>query len=218
MMAINEHRSSQELQREIDLQRENLEASLDSLQAQVEVETRTRLVELDDVDRYERSELIVISTGSQGEPFSALSLLASGEHRRLEVGEGDTVILASSLIPGNEQAVFRNINGLFKRGARVVHSGTAAVHVSGHASRDELVLFHNILEPEYVIPVHGEHRHLRAHAEIATLTGALDDHVLYIAHKRSVFSKYAQYHRLEFVLKPIPHENTRYTKGHSAVL
>jgi ribonuclease J len=136
------------------------------------------LVDLQDVDRFDRDELIVISTGSQGEPFSALSLLASGEHRRLDVGEGDLVILASSLIPGNEQAVFRNINGLFRRGAKVVHSGTAPVHVSGHASRDELVLFHNIVEPEYVVPVHGEHRHLSAHRDIAELTGCLPDHVL----------------------------------------
>jgi ribonuclease J len=135
------------------------------------------LVELDQVDRHDRSDLIVISTGSQGEPFSALSLLASGEHRRLEVGEGDTVILASSLIPGNEQAVFRNINGLFKRGARVIHSGTAPVHVSGHASRDELILFHNVLEPENFVPVHGEHRHLSAHRDIAELTGCLPEHI-----------------------------------------
>jgi ribonuclease J len=136
------------------------------------------LVELNDVDRHDRSKLIVISTGSQGEPFSALSLLASGEHRRLEVGEGDTVILASSLIPGNEQAVFRNINGLFKRGARVIHSGTAPVHVSGHASRDELILFHNIVEPEYFVPVHGEHRHLSAHRDVAEATGCLPEHIL----------------------------------------
>jgi ribonuclease J len=136
------------------------------------------LVELHEVDRFERSELIVISTGSQGEPFSALSLLASGEHRRLEVGEGDTVILASSLIPGNEQAVFRNINGLYRRGARVIHGGTAPVHVSGHASRDELILFHNIIEPEYFVPVHGEHRHMSAHRDVAELTGCLPEHVL----------------------------------------
>ena len=135
------------------------------------------LVELDQVDRYERDELIVISTGSQGEPFSALSLLAAGEHRRMEVGEGDTVILASSLIPGNEQAVFRNINGLFKRGCRVIHSGLAPVHVSGHASRDELILFHNILEPEHFVPVHGEHRHLAAHRDIAELTGCVPEHI-----------------------------------------
>ncbi len=131
-----------------------------------------------DVDRYDRRELIVVSTGSQGEPFSALSLMASGDHRSLEVGEGDLVILASSLIPGNEQAVFRSINNLSRRGCTVVHGGIAPVHVSGHASREDLTLFHNILEPEYVVPVHGEHRHLRAHAEIATLTGCLEDHVL----------------------------------------
>ncbi|MEX1178001.1 MAG: ribonuclease J [Nitriliruptor sp.] len=138
----------------------------------------TDLVELHDVDRYDRSELIVISTGSQGEPFSALSLLASGEHRRLEVGEGDTVILASSLIPGNEQAVFRNINGLYKRGARVIHGGTSPVHVSGHASRDELILFHNIVEPEYFVPVHGEHRHMSAHRDVAEATGCLPEHII----------------------------------------
>ncbi|MTV23967.1 ribonuclease J [Nitriliruptoraceae bacterium ZYF776] len=136
------------------------------------------LVELHDIDKHDPRSLVVISTGSQGEPFSALSLIASGEHRKLQVGEGDLVILASSLIPGNEQAVFRNINGLFKRGARVVHSGTAPVHVSGHASRDELILFHNILEPEHVVPVHGEHRHLSAHRDIAELTGCLPEHVL----------------------------------------
>jgi ribonuclease J len=135
-------------------------------------------VDPNDVDRFDRSELIVVSTGSQGEPFSALSLMAAGDHRSLEVGEGDLVILASSLIPGNEQAVFRSINNLSRRGCTVVHGGVAPVHVSGHASRDDLILFHNILEPEYFIPVHGEHRHLRAHAEIATLTGALEDHVL----------------------------------------
>ncbi len=135
-------------------------------------------VEPKDVDRYDRRELIVVSTGSQGEPFSALSLMGAGEHRMLDVGEGDLVILASSLIPGNEQAVFRSINNLSRRGCTVVHKGVSPVHVSGHASRDDLILFHNILEPEYVIPVHGEHRHMRAHADIAIMTGCLDDHVL----------------------------------------
>ncbi len=138
----------------------------------------SRAVDPSEVDRYDRRELIVVSTGSQGEPFSALSLMAAGDHRTLEVGEGDLVILASSLIPGNEQAVFRSINNLSRRGCTVVHGGVAPVHVSGHASRDDLILFHNILEPEYVIPVHGEHRHLRAHADIATLTGCPEGHVL----------------------------------------
>jgi ribonuclease J len=136
------------------------------------------VVELSDVDRYDRSELIVISTGSQGEPFSALSLMGAGDHRHLQVGEGDLVILASSLIPGNEQAVYRSINNLSRRGCKVVHKGLSPVHVSGHASREELILFHNIVEPEYFVPVHGEHRHLRAHGEIAEITGCLPDHVL----------------------------------------
>ena len=131
-----------------------------------------------DIERYDRSELIVVSTGSQGEPFSALSLMGAGDHKHLEVGEGDLVILASSLIPGNEQAVYRSINNLSRRGCKIVHKGIAPVHVSGHASREELILFHNIIEPEYVVPVHGEHRHLRAHGEIAEITGCLPDHVL----------------------------------------
>jgi ribonuclease J len=131
-----------------------------------------------DVDDHDRSDLIVVSTGSQGEPFSALSLMGAGDHKTLDVGEGDLVILASSLIPGNEQAVFRSINNLSRRGCTVVHKGVAHVHVSGHASREELVLFHNIIEPEHVVPVHGEHRHLRAHGEIAELSGCLPENVL----------------------------------------
>lgn len=135
------------------------------------------VVEIHEVDQYDRSDLIVISTGSQGEPFSALSLMGAGEHRSLQVGEGDLVILASSLIPGNEQAVFRSINNLSRRGCTVIHKGVAHVHVSGHASAEDLVLFHNIVEPEHFVPVHGEHRHMRAHAEIAKDTGALPEKV-----------------------------------------
>ncbi len=135
------------------------------------------VVEADDVDSHDRSDLIVISTGSQGEPFSALSLMGAGEHRRLEVGEGDLVILASSLIPGNEQAVFRSINNLSRRGCTVIHGGVAHVHVSGHASREDLILFHNIVEPEHFVPVHGEYRHMRAHADIARETGILPEKV-----------------------------------------
>jgi ribonuclease J len=135
-------------------------------------------VAMEDVERHERSDLIVVSTGSQGEPFSALSLMASGDHRHLALGEGDLVILASSLIPGNEQAVFRSINNLARRGVDVVHGGIAAVHVSGHAAADELAILHNILEPEYFIPVHGEHRHMIAHRRIAITTGCPPEQVL----------------------------------------
>jgi ribonuclease J len=138
----------------------------------------SREVAMEDVERHDRSELIVVSTGSQGEPFSALSLMGSGEHRHLALGEGDLVILASSLIPGNEQAVFRSINNLARRGVDVVHGGIAAVHVSGHAAADDLAILHNVLEPEYVIPVHGEHRHMMAHRRVAIATGCPADQVL----------------------------------------
>lgn len=138
----------------------------------------SREVAMEDIERHDRSELIVVSTGSQGEPFSALSLMGSGEHRHLALGEGDLVILASSLIPGNEQAVFRSINNLARRGVDVVHGGIAAVHVSGHAAADDLAILHNVLEPEYVIPVHGEHRHMMAHRRIAVATGCPPEQVL----------------------------------------
>jgi len=135
-------------------------------------------VAMSDVERHDRSELIIVSTGSQGEPFSALSLMASGDHRHLALGEGDLVILASSLIPGNEQAVFRSINKLARRGVDVVHGGIAAVHVSGHAAADDLAILHNVLEPEYFIPVHGEHRHMMAHRRVAVATGCPVEQVL----------------------------------------
>lgn len=134
-------------------------------------------VAMEDVSQHDPASLVIISTGSQGEPYSALSLMASGDHRRIEVGEGDTIILASSLIPGNEHAVFRSINGLARRGCNVVHKGVADVHVSGHAQGGDLTLFHNIVEAEYVVPVHGEYRHMRAHREIAIATGCPPDHV-----------------------------------------
>lgn len=135
-------------------------------------------VKISDVDRHDRSDLVVISTGSQGEPYSALSLMAAGHHKYVAVGEGDLVILASSLIPGNETAVFRSINGLARRGARVVHKGLADVHVSGHAMRDDLVLFHNIVEPEWFVPVHGEFRMLAAHRDVAIASGCPSDQAL----------------------------------------
>ena len=135
-------------------------------------------VQMSDVSKHDPSDLIIVCTGSQGEPFAALSLMASGDHRHLTIGEGDLIIMASSLIPGNERAIYRSINGLAKRGARVVHKGTAQVHVSGHATRDDLTVFHNLVEPEYFVPVHGEYRHMMAHKEIAISTGIVPEHVL----------------------------------------
>jgi ribonuclease J len=114
--------------------------------------------------------IVYMSTGSQGEPMAVLARMANLEHQ-IEIGEGDTVILASSLIPGNENAVYRVIDGLTKLGAHVVHKGNAKVHVSGHASAGELLYCYNILRPKNVLPVHGEHRHLYANAALAVRTG-----------------------------------------------
>jgi ribonuclease J len=116
------------------------------------------------------NKIVYMSTGSQGEPMAVLARMANLEHQ-IEVGKGDTVILASSLIPGNENAVYRVINGLTKLGAKVVHKGNAKVHVSGHASAGELLYVYNILKPKNVLPVHGEYRHLVANQQLAILTG-----------------------------------------------
>ena len=123
-------------------------------------------------------KVVLISTGSQGEPLSALSRIAQRNHNFVSLEEGDTVILASSLIPGNENAVFRVINGLIRGGAKVVHKGNALVHVSGHASAGELLYCYNIIKPRNVMPVHGEFRHMKANAELAIASGVPADRVV----------------------------------------
>ena len=120
---------------------------------------------------------MLISTGSQGEPMSALARMAGRDHP-IRIAEGDTVILASSLVPGNETAVSRIINDLTRLGAQVVHRGNALVHVSGHAPAGELLYVLNLVRPSNFIPVHGEWRHLRAHAELAALTGVPDKNIV----------------------------------------
>ena len=129
------------------------------------------LIELKEIDKYPPSKVVIVSTGSQGEPMAALSRIANSDHPVVEVGPGDTVLLASSLIPGNENSVYRVINGLSALGATVVHKGNALVHVSGHASAGELLYCYNILKPRNVLPVHGEARHLIANAKLAQATG-----------------------------------------------
>jgi ribonuclease J len=128
------------------------------------------VVDLKKLTDYPDDKIVLICTGSQGEPMAALSRMANRDHK-IEVGEGDTVLLASSLIPGNENAVYRIINGLMRLGANVVHKGNAKVHVSGHASAGELLYCYNIVKPRNVMPVHGEWRHLVANAELAVKTG-----------------------------------------------
>ena len=115
-------------------------------------------------------KVVIICTGSQGEPLAALARMANGDHE-IQVGKGDTVIFASSLIPGNENSVYRMINELTRFGANIVHKGNAMIHVSGHASAGELLYCYNIVKPKNVMPIHGEWRHLRANAELAIKTG-----------------------------------------------
>jgi ribonuclease J len=129
------------------------------------------LIELRDIGNYRPHEVVIISTGSQGEPLSALSRMANREHQIIQLAAGDTVVLASSMIPGNESSIYRVINGLTKLGANVVHKGNAMVHVSGHASAGELLYAYNIVKPRNVMPVHGEARHLVANADLAVATG-----------------------------------------------
>ncbi|WP_206661054.1 ribonuclease J [Propioniciclava flava] len=129
------------------------------------------LIALDDIDKYAPKDVVIVSTGSQGEPLSALSRIANHEHPIITAGPGDVVLLASSLIPGNENSVSRVINGLTKNGVKVVHKGNALVHVSGHASSGELLYCYNLVKPRNVMPVHGEVRHLHANAELAIATG-----------------------------------------------
>jgi ribonuclease J len=135
------------------------------------------LISHDDIDHLPSNKVVLISTGSQGEPMAALSRMANRDHR-ISIGADDTVVLASSLIPGNENSVNRVINGLMRLGAQIVHKGNALVHVSGHAAAGELLYVYNIVKPRNVLPVHGEPRHLRANAELAIKTGLPRDRVL----------------------------------------
>ena len=135
------------------------------------------VVSIDVVDQLPDEQVVLVCTGSQGEPMAALSRMANNDHP-IKIGDGDTVLLASSLIPGNENAVFRVINGISRLGAHVVHKGNALVHVSGHAAAGELLYCYNIVQPRNVMPVHGEWRHLRANGDLAVRTGVPRERVI----------------------------------------
>nr|WP_231134883.1 ribonuclease J [Motilibacter deserti] len=135
------------------------------------------VMDLKQLEKLPPQKAALICTGSQGEPMAALSRMANRDHV-IRIGEGDTVLLASSLIPGNENSVYRVINGLARYGAHVVHKGNAKVHVSGHASAGELAYVYNVVRPRHVMPVHGEWRHLKANADIAVRTGVAEDRVI----------------------------------------
>ena len=136
------------------------------------------IVSIDEIEDLPPEQVVLISTGSQGEPMSALSRMANRDHRQVRIEPGDTVVLASSLVPGNESAVWRVVNGLTRWGATVVHKETAMVHVSGHAPAGELLYVLNVTRPSNVMPVHGEWRHMRAHAELAVQTGVPRENIV----------------------------------------
>ena len=117
------------------------------------------------------SKLVVITTGSQGEPTSALTRMANGDHRHITISKGDTIVLSSSPVPGNETAVYRNVDNLFRLGADVLYNRSSNIHVRGHASREELKIIQGLLQPEYFVPIHGEYRHLVVHARLAESVG-----------------------------------------------
>ncbi|HEY0518120.1 MAG TPA: ribonuclease J [Ilumatobacteraceae bacterium] len=136
------------------------------------------LVDIDDINDYPPGKVCVISTGSQGEPMSALALLGRGENKWVKIGETDTVILSSHAIPGNESNVNRVIDGLLRAGAQVIHSGVADVHATGHAQADELKTYLSLTTPDFFVPIHGEYRHMVANAKLGYLMGVPRDHVL----------------------------------------
>ncbi len=136
------------------------------------------LIDIEEADKYKPEQVCIVSTGSQGEPMSALALLARGESKWVKVGQHDTVVLSSHAIPGNEGNVNRVIDDLLRAGVEVIHSGVADVHATGHAQADELKTYLSITNPEFFVPIHGEYRHMVANAKLGYLMGVPRDHVL----------------------------------------
>lgn len=128
------------------------------------------LIDLNDISKYEDSEVVIITTGSQGEPMSALARMASAEHKKVEIKRGDLVIISAHTIPGNEKLISKVINSLFEKGAEVVYD-ESDIHASGHAKQEELKLIHRLVRPKFFMPAHGEHRMLKIHAELAEELG-----------------------------------------------
>jgi ribonuclease J len=129
------------------------------------------IVGVEEMRKTPSAKLVVVTTGSQGEPTSALTRMANSDHRHITIQEGDTVVMSATAIPGNEMAVYRNVDNLFKMGADVLYNRVSNIHVRGHASREELKLIQGLLQPEYFVPIHGEYRHLVVHARLAESVG-----------------------------------------------
>jgi ribonuclease J len=138
---------------------------------------KSLLMDLDELNRLPKEKVVIITTGSQGEPMSALTRMAMSEHKKVEIMTGDTVLISASPIPGNEKFVARTIDHLFKQGANVIYEAISGVHVSGHASQEELKLMLNLVRPKFFIPVHGEYRHLIHHAQLAMEVGIPSENI-----------------------------------------
>ena len=136
------------------------------------------LIPVDQISKYPNEKVVIITTGSQGEPMSALSRMAASEHRKINVVEGDTVIISATPIPGNEKLVSKVVNQLFKKGAEVIYGSLEKIHVSGHACQEELKLMQALVKPRFFIPVHGEYRHLKKHGELAIELGLPEKNLL----------------------------------------
>jgi ribonuclease J len=143
------------------------------------------LIDVSEINNYEPGKIVLVTTGSQGEPMSALHRIAFSDHRQIEIIPGDMIIISATPIPGNEKLVSKVINELMKRGANVVYERMYDVHVSGHACQEELKLMMSIVKPKYFIPVHGEQKHLIKHAELAEQVGIKPDNIL-ITHNGNV--------------------------------
>ena len=139
---------------------------------------KNTLINIDNINRYPGNRIVIITTGSQGEPMSALSRMAASEHKKVNIIPGDTIIISASPIPGNEKLIAGVINQLFKKGADVIYQAMADVHVSGHACQEELKLIHTIVKPKFFMPVHGEYRHLKQHADLAMSLGMPSNNVV----------------------------------------
>jgi ribonuclease J len=135
------------------------------------------LIRAEDINKFQPEQVVVVCTGSQGEPTSALTRIANKDHRLIHILPGDTVILSATPVPGNEKMVHRTINNLFRQGAEVFYQGISNVHVSGHAAQEELKLMLTLLRPKFFVPVHGEYRQLMLHAKLASSLGIPDDHI-----------------------------------------
>ena len=139
---------------------------------------KNQVIDIEKVKNIDDKDLVILTTGSQGEPMSALTRMAADDFSKVKLGYNDTVILSAHPIPGNERLVYGVINNIYRHGARVIYESLAEIHVSGHACRDELSLLHALLKPQYFIPVHGEHRHLQKHAELAVAMGEMPSHII----------------------------------------